>query len=89
STTHRHWSIQHRIDFPVLNLSQRRAFIAEVISAVLVYPPKGKGRQQRDLSRLEVHYLDGEVFRLSNQRSWGIYDLETGKQLTEQFLWEQ
>lgn len=86
SQSRRVWPIQQRIDFPRLNLSQQRSFIGSAISAVVVYPPKTRGRQERDLSRLEVHYLDGEVLRLSNTRARGIFDLETGEWLAEQMF---
>lgn len=52
-----------------LTLSRKRVYIGEVISSVVVYPPKGRGRQRQDNSRLEVHYKDGEIIRLAGPES--------------------
>ncbi len=81
------WFIKQRVDFQSMNLSQKRSVISSVVSAVVVYPPKRKGRQKPDLSRLEIHYTDGEVFRPDDATIAEILSLETGERLTRQIFW--
>lgn len=52
------------LDWYRLNLSQKRAFIGDYITDVVVYPAVSKGNQPFDPSRLEVHYPDGTKERL-------------------------
>lgn len=63
-----HWGLlQPFDDFDAMNLSQRRGYVERFITNIMVYPPKNaKGKNFRDDSRLEVHYADGAVERLSN-----------------------
>ncbi len=51
--------LQAFFDFNDMSLSQQRVFIGTYVRNVAVYPPKGKGRQRKDLSRLEVFFTDG------------------------------
>lgn len=59
------WHFQTFLDFEAMNLSQQRTWISQYVAYVLVYPPTRNNRFGFDVSRLEVHYQDGTVERLS------------------------
>lgn len=51
-------------DWHKMNLSQRRAFIGEHITSIVVYPALPQGARGFDPARLECHYPDGTKERL-------------------------
>lgn len=60
------WFLTERLSWWRMNLSQRRAFLDRYMDRVLIAPSPTRGRNSIDLSRIEVHFKDGTVERLSN-----------------------
>ncbi|WP_268245554.1 recombinase zinc ribbon domain-containing protein [Nocardioides flavus (ex Wang et al. 2016)] len=53
------------LDYQKMNLAQKRAFISEQITDVVVGPALSRGNQPFNPARFEVHYTDGSIVTLS------------------------
>lgn len=53
------------MDYQKMNLAQKRAFISEQITDVVVGPALSRGNQRFNPARFEVHYTDGTIVTLN------------------------
>lgn len=74
------WAYRDATGLMGLDLAQMRALIARHVSAVEIEKSPTVGRNAMDLSRVVIHWVDGEVERLSNAVPANSNQFENGSE---------
>jgi site-specific DNA recombinase len=60
------WAYKDATEMFGMELGERRALIARHLTAVIIEPAPTRGRNQRDITRVVLHWTDGTEERLTN-----------------------